>query len=85
MSNVDCGNRTVLQEPKGTHENCPRRNGVFPHPDSTVCDVFFNCIEDSPSEMKCTSGLHFDEEAANCVWAATANREGCISDEDRNG
>lgn len=27
--------------------------------------------------MKCTVGLHFDENSGNCVWPDTAKREGC--------
>ncbi|KAL0850459.1 hypothetical protein ABMA28_012258 [Loxostege sticticalis] len=78
--NVDCGDRTELQPPKA-NENCPRRNGFFAHPDPTVCNIFFNCIEGEHTEVKCTSGLHFDEYSGTCVWPASAGRQGCNNQE----
>jgi len=74
--NVDCGDRTELQPPKST-KFCPRKNGFFAHPDESVCDIFYNCIEGDALEMKCTVGLHFDEFSGTCVWPDTAKREGC--------
>jgi hypothetical protein len=75
--NVDCGDRTELQPPRGTNEFCPRKNGFFAHPDSTNCDAFFQCVDGEYTENKCAPGLHFDEYSGTCVWPATANREGC--------
>lgn len=66
-----------VEEPKSTHD-CPRRNGFFPHPDPSNCNVFYNCIEGEPTEQKCTVGLWFDEYSGNCVWPATSQREGCV-------
>ncbi|XP_055683829.1 protein obstructor-E [Lutzomyia longipalpis] len=74
--NVDCGDRTELQPPKGNHI-CPRRNGFFAHPDPAVCNVFYNCIEGEYTEITCTAGLHFDEYTGTCVWPNTAQRQGC--------
>ncbi|XP_041973822.1 protein obstructor-E [Aricia agestis] len=74
--NVDCGDRTELQQAKSNH-NCPRRNGFFAHPDPTVCDKFYNCIEGEFIEVPCTAGLHFDEYSGTCVWPDSAARTGC--------
>lgn len=79
--NVECGNRTELQPPNGTSEKCPRKNGVYAHPNPSICDIYYNCIEDDPVEMRCIPGLHFDKITANCVWPAVADREGCKSAE----
>lgn len=65
-----------LEPPKG-NANCPRRNGFFAHPEPSVCNIFYNCIEGDATESKCTPGLHFDEYSGNCVWPETANRQGC--------
>lgn len=81
--NVDCGDRTELQPPKST-KLCPRRNGFFAHPDPTICNIFYNCIESDALETKCTVGLHFDEESGTCVWPDTAKREGCADPEKKS-
>lgn len=57
---------------------CPRKNGFFAHPDETVCNIFFNCIDGDALETKCTVGLHFDEYSGTCVWPETAKRENCV-------
>lgn len=77
--NVDCGDRTELQEPKGTSEKCPRRNGFFAHPNPATCNIFYNCIDGDAIEITCTNGLHFDEYSGTCVWPDSANRQGCQS------
>jgi len=74
--NVDCGDRVELQAPKSNHL-CPRRNGYFAHPDESVCNVFYNCIEGEATEITCPSGLHFDEYSGTCVWPDSAGRTGC--------
>ncbi|XP_068159046.1 protein obstructor-E [Drosophila tropicalis] len=74
--NVDCEDRTELQEPIST-KYCPRKNGFFAHPDPAVCNIFYNCINGDALETKCTVGLHFDEYSGTCVWPDTAKREGC--------
>lgn len=66
-----------LEAPKGTNEKCPRKNGFFAHPNSNICDVFFNCIDGDAIEIKCTTGLHFDEYTGTCVWPDSAGRVGC--------
>ncbi|XP_074041624.1 cuticular protein analogous to peritrophins 3-A1 [Leptinotarsa decemlineata] len=74
--NVDCEDRTELQEPqpKGV---CPRLNGFFPHEDPAVCNKFYNCIQGEHIEITCTAGLHFDEYSGTCVWPDSAGRQGC--------
>ncbi|CAB3257229.1 unnamed protein product [Arctia plantaginis] len=74
--NVDCGDRNELQ-PAKANTQCPRRNGFFAHPDPSVCNIFYNCIEGEPVEVKCTAGLHFDEYSGTCVWPDTVGRQGC--------
>uniref|UniRef100_A0A2A4JQJ5 Chitin-binding type-2 domain-containing protein n=1 Tax=Heliothis virescens TaxID=7102 RepID=A0A2A4JQJ5_HELVI len=78
--NVDCGDRTELQ-PAKPNSQCPRRNGFFAHPDPSVCNIFFNCIEGEATEVKCTAGLHFDEYSGTCVWPDSAGRQGCQEQE----
>lgn len=56
---------------------CPRKNGFFAHPNPSVCNVFYNCIQGDATEITCTAGLHFDEYSGTCVWPASAGREGC--------
>lgn len=70
-----------LEPPRGTNEYCPRKNGFFAHPDSTICDLFYQCVDGEYVENRCAAGLHFDEYSGTCVWPATANREGCTENE----
>lgn len=58
---------------------CPRQNGFFPHPDSSICNIFYNCINGRELEMTCVAGLHFYEPTGTCVWPDMANRQGCGS------
>ncbi|KAJ8927757.1 hypothetical protein NQ314_019761 [Rhamnusium bicolor] len=43
-ANIDCGDRTALQEPKPS-KGCPRANGYYRHPNPTACDKFYNCVD----------------------------------------
>ncbi|KAG4072758.1 hypothetical protein HA402_005235 [Bradysia odoriphaga] len=76
--NVDCGVRTILQTPAPTSEYCLRRNGVFPHPDDTICDIFFICDDGEHSETKCANGLHFQASTGQCTWPNVVNRKNCV-------
>ncbi|XP_309183.3 protein obstructor-E [Anopheles gambiae] len=76
--NVDCGDRKELQPPRPIGV-CPRQNGFFPHPDSSICNIFYNCINGRELEMTCVAGLHFYEPTGTCVWPDMANRQGCGS------
>lgn len=71
------------EPPTGKNDFCPRKFGFFAHPDSAVCDVFYNCNDGEQIEMKCSAGLHFEEYSGTCVWPATANREGCNVDKSK--
>lgn len=62
-------------EPPQPTKKCPRKNGFFAHPDPSVCNVFYNCIDGDAIEIVCTTGLHFDEYSGTCVWPDTANRQ----------
>lgn len=68
---------THSEPPRGTNDYCPRKNGIFSHPDETVCDVFYTCVDGEYIENKCVGGLHFDEYSGTCVWPDSANRENC--------
>ncbi|XP_045456132.1 protein obstructor-E-like [Melitaea cinxia] len=72
-SNVDCGDRKELQEPKPT-KGCPRQNGYFKHPDPQACDKFYYCADGIPNELPCPPGLYFDEESSNCDWKESVAR-----------
>lgn len=66
-----------LETPSPTSEYCPRRNGVFPDPDESICDLFYICDDGEHSEMKCANGLHFQPSTGQCTWPNVANRENC--------
>ncbi|OXU19516.1 hypothetical protein TSAR_004676 [Trichomalopsis sarcophagae] len=72
-ANVECGDRTLLQEPQPT-KDCPRANGYFKHEDPLNCDKFVNCIDGVASVMPCPPGLVYEEKKSSCVWAADATR-----------
>lgn len=72
-------NFTITEEPQGTSEFCPRKNGFFSHPDPAICNIFYSCINGEELEMNCMGGLHFDEKTGNCAWADIAARVGCGS------
>ncbi|XP_018330078.1 protein obstructor-E [Agrilus planipennis] len=76
-TNVECGERTELQEPKPT-PGCPRANGFFRHPDPEACDKFYNCVEGVPRELPCPPGLVYDDTRSTCSWQADSGRKDCI-------
>lgn len=59
---------------------CVRQNGFFPHPDPSICNIFYNCVNGHELEVTCAPGLHFNSKTATCVWPETAGRSGCRSD-----
>lgn len=75
--NVNCGNRTELQPPKSKSKQCRRKNGVFAHPDPSVCETYYNCADEEAQELNCPTGLWFDEKTGGCVWPHSSDREGC--------
>ncbi|KAK7873220.1 hypothetical protein R5R35_011302 [Gryllus longicercus] len=77
-ANVDCGDRTELQEPKPS-PGCPRANGVFRHSDPEVCDKFVNCVDGEPNELPCPPGLIFDDSTSNCAWTTESQRHDCTN------
>lgn len=66
-----------VEDPTFPSDYCPRRNGIFADPDSTVCDKFYTCKEGRHTTTPCSPGLHFHMETGTCVWPAAANRIGC--------
>ncbi|XP_014220286.2 protein obstructor-E-like [Trichogramma pretiosum] len=72
-ANVDCGDRTALQEPQPS-KDCPRANGYFRHEDPAMCDKFVNCIDGVAQLMPCPPGLVYEEKMSSCVWATDSTR-----------
>lgn len=72
---------SFTEEPKGDGELCPRRNGHYAHPDPTICNIFFNCVDNVAIEVKCTGKQHFNEATGNCEWPHDAGREGCADND----
>ena len=57
--------------------DCPRRYGMFEHPDSSVCNMMLSCIDGEQSYFTCPGDLVFDADSGDCTWPENANREGC--------
>jgi len=76
-SNVDCGDRTLLQEPQPS-KGCPRANGFYRHEDPEKCDKFVNCVDGVPHEHPCPPGLIYDDTASTCAWIAESHRKDCF-------
>ena len=64
-------------EPARPSGVCPRRNGVFEHPDPTVCHVMVSCIGGVPTVISCPADLIFDIKTGVCGWPKDIQREGC--------
>ncbi|XP_022919932.2 protein obstructor-E-like [Onthophagus taurus] len=75
-ANIDCGDRTALQEAKSS-KGCPRANGYYRHTDPLACNKFFNCVEGTPVELTCPPGLIYDDIASTCAWLSDTNRKDC--------
>merc|ERR1711874_586790 len=59
--NVDCGSREFVQEPSPDRdEKCEKVNGVFNHPDESVCDKYIQCDNGRAFEFPCPNPLIFD-------------------------
>jgi len=77
--NVNCGNRTDLQTPKGPDDFCPRLYGYYSHPDSHVCNIYYSCDRGQKTEYICSPGLWFNEYKGVCDWPKDAEREDCYA------
>jgi len=75
---VHCGTRQLLQEPTFVSEYCPRKYGSFDHPDPTVCNVYYTCLDGRHTEVSCANGLYFNSTQGSCNWPAIAMRTGCV-------
>lgn len=73
----------LLETPIPASEYCPRKNGVFPHPDDTICDIFFYCDDGVHSETKCANGLHFEASTGQCTWPNVVNRKNCVDQKEK--
>jgi len=82
--NVDCEDRLQLQEPQGTNDLCPRLNGFYAHPEPTVCNVFYACVDGVAEEYTCSPGLYFDEYKGVCNWPLDSERTNCKADHAAN-
>jgi len=76
--NVDCEDRKELQ-PAQSSANCPRANGYFPHPISSICNQFYFCSDGQYNLITCAAGLVFDPNKGVCQYPGEANREGCTT------
>jgi len=74
---VDCGNRLNLQTPKGKTDLCPRLNGIYAHPDESVCNIFYECQDGQSQEYVCPVGTVFDDLKGVCNWKDQTSRTGC--------
>lgn len=80
--NVDCGSREFVQEPSPDRDpKCEKANGVFNHPDETVCNKYIQCDNGRAFEFPCPNPLVFDVKVwcgvlvlgrsdRRCRWAA---------------
>ncbi|XP_037082830.1 protein obstructor-E-like [Pollicipes pollicipes] len=74
--NVDCYGRESLGEPLGTGV-CERQNGIYAHEDPEVCDKYYSCSDDTPTQLICSPGLHYNISSRTCDWPQSANRGSC--------
>jgi len=81
LLNVDCSGRELLQPPKPVGD-CPRMNGVYEHPDKSICHMMLSCTSGESSYMTCPADLIFDKFSSTCTWPANTDREGCIRREE---
>ena len=65
------------EEPQGTNDLCPRLNGFYAHPEPTVCNVFYACVDGVAEEYTCSPGLYFDEYKGVCNWPLDSERTNC--------
>jgi Chitin binding Peritrophin-A domain len=68
----------LTEPPQGNTTHCPRKNGIFRHPDVTICDIFYICVDGLHTEEKCMAPLVFDESTGTCTWTRVAGRTGCV-------
>lgn len=83
--NVDCGDRLELQTPRGLNDLCPRLNGFYAHPNPSVCNVFYACVDGVAEEYTCSPGLWFDEYKGVCNWPTDSERQDCQSESEVAG
>ena len=69
----------VTEEPLGTNDLCPRLNGFYAHPEPSVCNVFYACVDGVAEEYTCSPGLYFDEYKGVCNWPLDSERTNCKS------
>jgi len=81
---VDCGNRLYVQEPSEEKDpRCERANGVFNHPDETVCDKYIQCGSGNAFEQPCPTSLIFDVGAGQCTREKDATLDARICPEEK--
>ena len=65
------------EEPRGTNDLCPRLNGFYAHPEPSVCNVFYACVDGVAEEYTSSPGLYFDEYKGVCNWPVDSDRTNC--------
>lgn len=73
---VDCGGRKSLQTPQPSVD-CPRRNGLFAHPDPTVCNIYLDCVDGVAEKIQCIDGVQREVESDLCKWSHLLAKETC--------
>ena len=63
---VQCGERTELQEPQPS-PGCPRRNGYFNPPEPELCGEYVECVDGVATPGKCSTGVVWSPPILACT------------------
>ena len=67
MTRESCTIFLLSEPPKGTNNLCPRLNGFYAHPDTSINNVYYFCIDGVARELTCCPGLSFDQSQGLCT------------------
>ena len=67
MKRESCTIFLLSEPPKGTNNLCPRLNGFYAHPDTSINNVYYFCIDGVARELTCCPGLSFDQSQGLCT------------------
>lgn len=67
----------VFKEESLKKEKCPRKTGLFPHEDPSMCDRYYQCLHGNPTLIKCPDMLLFDRTRGVCDYADLADTSSC--------
>merc|ERR1711913_161413 len=62
-----CPEGLLFDDTIPNHEKCEKANGVFNHPDESVCDKYIQCDNGRAFEFPCPNPLIFDVKVGSCV------------------